>query len=244
MRKDIVLALIISFALIIAILSLPDILEPMAKEIIRVLGSYWYIAILIIGIVHGLKPDEHTWPITVSYALMQKDLEKAFLSTWVFALALTLVWSALSALTGQLYSFFSGYSLDPIVDVIVGITMLGVSLYLLFRKGKEKKEEVSADYKVIWIHGTAAAFGGDFIIVLLLTLALAPFIPETITFSIGLIFGLGSLLAQSLVVSLIYKGVVKSVKDTSIMLRSGRLALGFLGIFMITLGLISFLLNG
>lgn len=241
MRKDLILALIISFALAIAILSLPDILEPIAKEILKTLGPYWYIGILVIGMVHGLKPDEHTWPITVSYGLMQNTIKKALISTWVFALSLTLIWSSLSALTGQLYNFFVNYNLDPLVDIMVGITMIGVSLYILYRKDYNVKEDKTADYKLIWVHGTAAAFGGDFIIVLLLTLALAPFIPINITFSIGLLFGLGSLLSQSLIVSLIYKGIIKSIKNTSVMLRAGRLSLGFLGVFMIILGIFSYI---
>jgi len=245
-NKELVLALIISSALAIAILSLPDVMTPIAQQVLKILGYLWPLAIFIIGIIHGLKPDEHTWPITVSYGLMQRNLKGAMLSTLVFAMALTLVWTSLSALTSQLFSFFESYSLDPLVDIIVGITMIGVASYLILRKerrsvSEKEKEYASADYKVIWIHGIAAAFGGDFIVVLILTLAIVPIIGSGEGFLIGLTFGMASWLAQSLVVALVYKGVIRGVKDLSIMVRAGRLSLLFLGVFMIGLGVFSFM---
>jgi len=239
--KELIIALSISLGIAVAILSLPDILEPIAHKILLVLGIYWPLAIFIIGIVHGLKPDEHTWPITVSYVIMQRNMKGAIVSTSVFAGALTLVWASLSALTGQLLSFFQNYNLDPIVDVIVGLTMIGVALIFII-KGKDKvvDKDNNPDYKLIWIHGLAAAFGGDFIVILLLTIALSTLISVNITFLIGLLFGIGSWIAQSIVVLLIYKGLVKGVKaNFQILAKAGRLSLLFLGIFMIGLGILS-----
>lgn len=235
-REELIIALIISVALIVAILSLPEILLPIAKYILESLGAYWFVAIGLIGMIHGLKPDEHTWPITISYGLMQRKLKGALLSTAVFAGALTVVWTALSALTGDVFSFFTSNNLDTYVDIIVGVTMISVALALLIHR-KEDKKEKTADYKVIWVHGLAAAFGGDFIVVLILTVATVTFLPSMFSFLVGLLFGLGSWIAQSLVVALTYKGVVRVVQDTSIMIRAGRLSLLFLGAFMIMLGL-------
>jgi len=48
MRKDILIAVIISLALAIAILSLPDILEPVARSVLTYLGVYWAFAVFII----------------------------------------------------------------------------------------------------------------------------------------------------------------------------------------------------
>jgi hypothetical protein len=239
--KELIIALSISLGIAIAILSLPDILEPIAREMLLVLGVYWPLAIFIIGIVHGLKPDEHTWPITVSYGIMQRNVRGAMASTGVFAGALTLVWTSLSALTGQLLSFFQDYDLDPIVDVIVGLTMIGVAAVFLFKdKGKATDKGDNPDYKLIWIHGLAAAFGGDFIVVLLLTVALSTLVSVNLTFLIGLLFGIGSWMAQSVVVLLIYKGVVNATKGNfGVLARAGRLSLLFLGIFMIGLGVLS-----
>ncbi|BDB97874.1 hypothetical protein [Saccharolobus caldissimus] len=108
------------------------------------------------------------------------------------------------------------------------------------KHGKKESEETKANYKIIWIHGIAAAFGGDFIVVLLLTIALSLIVNIHITFLIGLLFGIGSWLSQSLIVALVYKGVIKVIKkDFSIMIRAGRFSLLFLGIFMILLGIFS-----
>lgn len=237
-RKELLISLIVTFALIAAILSLPEILIPVAKYILSSLGNYWFVAIGLIGIVHGLKPDEHTWPITISYGLMQRKLKGAIISTSVFAGALTLVWTALSALTGDVFSFFISNNLDTYVDIVIGITMISVALALLIHKEKEGREK-TADYKIIWIHGLAAAFGGDFIVVLILTIATVTFLPSMFSFLVGLLFGLGSWFAQGIVVALAYKGALKIVNDTTIMIRAGRLSLFFLGIFMLMLGLIS-----
>jgi len=147
----------------------------------------------------------------------------------------------LSALTGQLPSFFQDYDLVPIVDVIVGLTMIGVAAVFLFKdKGKVADKGDNPDYKLIWIHGLAAAFGGDFIVVLLLTVALSTLVSVNLTFLIGLLFGIGSWMAQSVVVLLIHKGLVNVTKaNFGVLARAGRLSLLFLGIFMIGLRILS-----
>lgn len=90
------------------------------------------LAVLLVGIVHGLKPDEHTWPITVSYGLMQRDVRGVMAAVSVFAGALTLVWTLMSALMGQLMGLLNIEALHPYVDIIVGATMIGVAAYLVF----------------------------------------------------------------------------------------------------------------
>ncbi|MFP3196379.1 MAG: hypothetical protein RXQ74_05870 [Caldivirga sp.] len=239
MGKEWVIALVVALALIVAILSLPNILEPVAKSMVKSAGPYWLLAVLAVGVIHGLKPDEHTWPITVSYSLMQRNVRGVVASTSVFAGALTLVWTLMSALVGQLMNLLNINALEPYVDLIVGLTMVGVAAYLVFGNHEEHGDVKTADYKLIWVHGLAAAFGGDFFIVLILTVAIAPAVTTGISFMVGLMFGLGSLAAQMLVVLLIYKGVIRGVRDWSIMAKAGRIALGILGIFMITLGLLA-----
>lgn len=87
------------------------------------------LAIVLIGVVHGLKPDEHTWPITVSHALMRRNIKGAILSTTAFTGALTLVWTILSGPAG--YAVGLGLTsgiYDPVVDIAVGATMIGAAL--------------------------------------------------------------------------------------------------------------------
>jgi hypothetical protein len=146
MRREILIALVLSVALAIAILSLPDVLIPVAQSMLKAMGLYWPAAIFLIGVIHGLKPDEHTWPITVSYGIMQRSKKGALLTTSVFAAALTLVWSSLSALTSELLSFFRSYNVDPLVDIVVGLTMMGVASVLMLQgKGESgtKKGQIT-----------------------------------------------------------------------------------------------------
>lgn len=240
-RKVWLLAGVISIAIIIAIMSMPEVLEPLAKHILEYMGPLWLAAVFIIGLVHGLKPDEHTWPITVSYGLMQRNIQGVIAAVSVFAGALTLVWTLMSALVGELMGLLNTSILDPYVDFIVGLTMIGVAAYLVFGKNHGTEGVKTADYKVIWIHGLAAAFGGDFFIVLVLAAAIVPAINPLYSFSIGLLFGLGSWAAQSIIVVLIYKGIIHALKDWSIVADAGRIALGILGLFMIGLGVFSIL---
>ncbi len=234
------LAGIVSVAIIIAIMSMPEVLEPLAKYIVKSMGPYWLIAVLIVGVIHGLKPDEHTWPITVSYGLMQSRVRGVIAAVSVFAGALTLVWTLMSALVGEVMSLFNTSILDPYVDIIVGLTMIGVAAYLVFGRHDGGHGVKTADYRLIWIHGLAAAFGGDFFIVLILTVAITPMIMTGLSFLVGFMFGFGSWLSQTIIVLAIYKGVVKGVGDWSVVAEAGRIALGILGLFMIGLGIYSF----
>ena len=249
-KKELILAATVSTAIAIAILSMPDVMEPIAKSIISRLGYLLPLAVFVVGIIHGLKPDEHTWPITISYAMMQRTVIDAVKSTVVFGMALTTVWTALSALVGQVMGLgLASGVFNPQVDVVVGLTMIGVALFYLY-KSKEKGPDADGggtavasapDFKLIWIHGTAAAFGGDFFVVLLLSATAATISPGVPTFVVGLLFGTASTLAQLVIVLLAYRGLIKSVKQPQLLVNAGKLSLLFLGAFMIGLGIYYYL---
>jgi len=44
----------------------------------------------LLGIIHGITPDEHTWPITFSYSVGSYSAKKGFLVGLSFSLAFTL----------------------------------------------------------------------------------------------------------------------------------------------------------
>lgn len=238
--RELMLALVISIALMVAILSMPEVLEPFANYVLHRLGTVVPLAIVLIGVVHGLKPDEHTWPITVSYALMQRNIKGAILSTITFTGALTLVWTILSGLAGYAVGLgLTSGAYDPVVDIAVGTTMIGVALAYMHLEGRRSphgQSSASADYRLIWIHGLAAAFGGDFFIVLAITLVIAP-LNVLPTYLVGLLFGTGSLIGQLPVVLLVRRGSVKLVGEQTLA-RAGRLSLLILGVFLIMLGLV------
>lgn len=244
--KTLLISLLISSAIAIAILSMPEIMEGIATRLTSSFGpSLILIAILILGIIHGLKPDEHTWPITIPYAISQKSLRKGILASVVFTGALTLIWTLLSALTSQVLNLLSDpESLSPYADLIAGSTMIAVASLFIFKQNKMEKinidGSVAPDYKYIWIHGLAAAFGGDFIVVLLLSaFLLGSSLPLQLGFLIGLLFGIGSMLAQTSVVYAVYKGFRRILKNTDLMAKAGVLSLFFLGIFLALIGMIS-----
>lgn len=121
-RRELILAGTVSSAIVIAILSMPDVMEPIAESVISRLGYLLPLAVFVIGIIHGLKPDEHTWSITISYAMMQRTAVDAVKSTVVFGMALTTVWTALSALVGQVIGLGSSRRVfDPQVGIVADV---------------------------------------------------------------------------------------------------------------------------
>ncbi|MEL9991010.1 MAG: hypothetical protein QXP98_09580 [Thermoproteus sp.] len=241
MRFDIILAAVVAAAIMIAILSMPKVLEPIARVLLSSLSYILPIALLAIGVVHGLKPDEHTWPITISYAMMQKDAKRAVLTTMTFTGALTLVWTAMSALVGLLPSSLFEGVYDWLVDVLVGLTMVTIAGLYLRKEHEGDSGGAAPDYKAIWIHGVGAAFGGDFFVVLLLALSIKA-ISQTFPLAlVGFLFGFGSFLGQLGIVLLAYKGLVRLVKAPQVLVRAGRLSLLILGFFLIGLGIYTFI---
>lgn len=83
-----------------------------------------------LGLVHGLIPDEHTWPITIPYALGQENPKKAVLSTIIFTGALTLVWSVLTTVVSVVGNIFLSEKYNPYVFIFAGITMVGVAIFV------------------------------------------------------------------------------------------------------------------
>jgi len=233
-RRVIIISTAMSLGIIIAIMSLPIAMESVAKYLVDTLGGVVLMAIFIAGVLHGLKPDEHTWPITIPYALSQRSLTKGLLSTYVFTGTLTLIWTILSIITSTLKSIAVSSNVEPYADIAAGITMLGVGLFFSTRRSHD-----APSFRHIWLHGVAAAFGGDFFVVLALTLILSGnAFPAHLGFLVGLLFGLGSMLSQSIVVSLAYKGVKAFVSNTEIMRMSGVYSLMILGIFLVILGML------
>lgn len=85
----------------------------------------------LLGVVHGVTPDEHTWPITFSYAVGSYSTKRGMKAGLTFSGGFTLQRAILSeiaylALAGI---FMSAYA-DGISYVIVGIGMAFAGLYI------------------------------------------------------------------------------------------------------------------
>ncbi|MFQ5998157.1 MAG: hypothetical protein ACE5KO_02520, partial [Candidatus Bathyarchaeia archaeon] len=122
--KPVLFGLFLAFAVIVAILSLPMSLETFAHSVQGYLGPAALLVALILGLVHGLKPDEHTWPVTIPYALGQSSMRRGLLAAIIFTGALTIVWTIMSGVAAFFSSQIIGPSLSPPIDIITGLGML------------------------------------------------------------------------------------------------------------------------
>ncbi|MDG6989836.1 MAG: hypothetical protein JRM99_00230, partial [Nitrososphaerota archaeon] len=86
----------------------------------------------ILGMLHGLTPDEHTWPITFSYSVGSYSSRGGMKAGFMFSSGFTVQRTILAALGfAGLATVYETYNLDGYVYVLVGIGMLLAGYYLL-----------------------------------------------------------------------------------------------------------------
>ena len=174
----------------------------------------------LLGIVHGVTPDEHTWPITFSYAIGSYSTRRGLLSGIAFSGAFT-VQRALACVLSYvaLARWLQGERINAVVDLLVGIAMAAAGAYILrlgrpahvhlpspFRRGRKDYQEPGADASdsvrsvrpwMAALHGFIAGWGVGAFAILLYT-RLAPSMPGVATSWLpGVAFGLGTLLTQA-----------------------------------------------
>lgn len=167
---------------------------------------------LILGMLHGATPDEHTWPITFSYAIGKYSTKSGMKAGFLFSLGFTIQRSFLTTLGFiGLASFYAKYNLDGPVYTIVGFVMAIAGSYIL--KGKyihlpidkilHKKihrelEDKLRDIplKMTIVHGLIAGFGfGAYATII--TFILAPQMPTVFYAPLpGMFFGIGTMIIQ------------------------------------------------
>ncbi len=87
---------------------------------------------LILGLLHGATPDEHTWPITFSYSVGSYSTRGGFTTGLTFSAGFTLQRTILAALGFLgLAAVFTVYNLEGPVYVLVGLVMFFAGWYLL-----------------------------------------------------------------------------------------------------------------
>ena len=171
----------------------------------------------LLGIVHGLTPDEHTWPITFSYAVGSYSTKGGMRAGFLFSLAFT----AQRAVASELAYFALARLLEQerweyFVYVLVGLVMAGSGFYVL-RRGRiphlfhehaialavtSKPPPRSWSYMPL-VHGFVAGWGtGAFALIVYTTLAPAMGNPW-LGFLPGLFFGLGTMLTQIVIGALV-----------------------------------------
>jgi sulfite exporter TauE/SafE len=165
----------------------------------------------VLGLVHGITPDEHTWPITFSYAVGSHSTRRGLLAGLIFSLAFTLQQAFASELAHLgLAHWLTFPRLDEIVYVIVGIVMAAAGLYVmgrgvlphfhLARGAPGRVDDVQPRELKPWmpaVHGFIAGWGLDAFSAIIYT-TLAPAMPSAATGWLpGCVFGLGTLCVQA-----------------------------------------------
>lgn len=171
---------------------------------------------LLLGMVHGITPDEHTWPITFSYAIGSYSTKKGFRAGLLFSLAFTIQRAIASELAYLgLSSIYSYVNVNSYIYVVVGLLMLVAGLFIVQRKTvihldipflhRHKQEETTKDFEAIlkdprpWmpaVHGFIAGWGfGAFALILYTVLAPATG-SAAFAWVPGALFGIGTMVVQ------------------------------------------------
>ena len=182
---------------------------------------------LILGMLHGATPDEHTWPITFSYAIGKYSTRGGMKAGFLFSLGFTIQRAFLTTLGFiGLAAFYNKYNLDGPVYFIVGFVMAIAGSYIL--KGKymhlpidkllhkqihEEEENQLRDVplKMTIVHGLIAGFGfGAYASII--TFVLAPQMPSILYAPLpGLMFGIGTMIMQ-IVFGAIFANILRAKK--------------------------------
>ena len=171
---------------------------------------------LLLGIVHGITPDEHTWPITFSYAIGSYSTRRGLRAGLIFSLAFTIQRALTSELAYLgLSRLFTSANIDAIIYVVVGLLMLVAGAFIVRRRTilhldlPFLRSHHSTDKSITspwlqdprpWmpaVHGFAAGWGfGAFALILYTVLAPATH-SAALAWIPGALFGIGTMIVQA-----------------------------------------------
>ncbi|HWD58256.1 MAG TPA: hypothetical protein VG308_08270 [Stellaceae bacterium] len=166
----------------------------------------------MLGLVHGITPDEHTWPITFSYAVGAHSTGRGLRAGLIFSAAFTVQQAFASELAHLgLAHWFTFDAFDGVIYVVVGVVMAAGGLYVtgagrlphLHLPGFERlSHDHSGQPRELkpWmpaVHGFIAGWGLDAFSAIIYT-TLAPAMPSAaLGWLPGLLFGTGTLIVQA-----------------------------------------------
>ncbi len=87
----------------------------------------------LFGLLHGILPDEHTWPITFSYAIGGGSGKQGMKAGFYFSLAFTVQRAIVSELAYLALAPFI-FSVDRYIYLVVGIVMVVAGAFVLKKK--------------------------------------------------------------------------------------------------------------
>src|SRR2546422_4906391 len=222
-------------------------------------------ASLALGMLHGIIPDEHTWPITFSYSVGSATGRGGMLSGVFFASSFTLQRAIMAQLVYFALASYLAFdeSLNAAVYVAVGIAM-SIAGYLILSgklpswhpltrflrtRGATHYDEkgVSRRVPIHWcvIHGFIAGFGVDTgLFTTFIYLVAVPAMPAAyLGFAPGAAFGFGTLIVL-LAIGSVFGGVLQIAKrwgPERVQLfgtRAGARSLFYGGIIFIVAGIL------
>lgn len=164
----------------------------------------------LLGIVHGVTPDEHTWPITFSYAVGGYSTRRGLRAGLSFSLAFAVQRALASELAYLGFShWFTSGGLDTSVDIVVGLVMVAAGLFVMGRhflphlhvgRHASRPAQLAPAEPRAWmpvLHGFIAGWGFGAFAVIIYTV-LAPAMPSAaMGWMPGFAFGLGTLVVQA-----------------------------------------------
>jgi threonine/homoserine/homoserine lactone efflux protein len=159
----------------------------------------------LLGIVHGVTPDEHTWPITFSYAVGGYSTRRGLRAGLLFSLAFTIQRALASELAylGLARLFVGDPSLGYVVYIVVGCVMAWAGWSIQHGKAipfyHPQTREPWSDPRP-WmpaVHGFIAGWGFGAFAIIIYTV-LAPSMPSAAWGWVpGALFGLGTTVVQA-----------------------------------------------
>ncbi len=193
---------------------------------------------LVLGMLHGITPDEHTWPITFSYSIGSYSTKGGMKSGFMFSLGFTTQRAILSVLGFLgLATFYRIYNLEGPIYILVGLVMFISGSYILKGKyihlpldrllgGESEHHSTQAErlplhateikfvpLRMATVHGFVAGWGfGAYATII--TFILAPQMPNVFyAFLPGLMFGLGTMCMQ-IIIGAIFANIMRVKKLT------------------------------
>ncbi len=174
------------------------------------------ITAFMLGVIHGITPDEHTWPITFSYSIGSYSTKGGMRAGLLFSTAFTLQRAIASEIAyfgmTEFAKLIHNVRLEFGVDLVVGIVMLVSGYYVLRRGtilhlfhshklkpqlGHLQQPHAMPAYMPL-VHGFIAGWGSGAFALITYTV-LAPSMPNAyLGFVPGLLFGLGTMVMQIL----------------------------------------------
>jgi hypothetical protein len=184
---------------------------------------------IFFGLLHGILPDEHTWPITFSYAIGAGNGKGGMKAALYFSAAFTFQRAVVSELAYlALASFLNEPAVTAFTYMAVGCAMSVAGVVVLrrnryphahlFRHHHAKTNEIDASNRVVsarheeitelatappahWaiVHGFIAGFGFGAFSLFINTVAAPAMTSPWLGYLPGLLFGLGTMIMQVMI---------------------------------------------